>query len=140
MVTSVFKYLIFCCVPLLLAASMNAATEGFLEGHLSIVSPREAGASDDMPRQIVAPETYAKYPLIILSQDGNKEVARLTADEDGNYRIALPPGAYVLDVQDRAAKRLRARPQPFTVVSNQSVRVDMNVNTGIRLYKAANRS
>ncbi len=130
--TSVFKYLIFCCVPLLFAASINAAPQGVLEGHLSIVSPREVGASDDMPRQIVAPETYAKYPLIILSQDGNKEVARLTADEDGNYRIALPPGAYVLDVQDRAAKRLRARPQPFTVVSNQSVRVDMNVNTGIR--------
>jgi len=130
--TSVFKCLIIRCVPLLLTASINAVPQGVLEGHLSIVSPREVGASDDMPRQIVAPETYAKYPLIILSQDGNKEVARLTADEDGNYRVALPPGAYVLDVQDRAAKRLRARPQPFTVVSNQSVRVDMNVNTGIR--------
>jgi hypothetical protein len=69
-----------------------------------------------------------------LSQENNKEITRLTADEEGNYRIALPPGAYVLDVQDRAAKRLRARPQPFTVLSNQIVRVDMNVVIGLGFH------
>jgi hypothetical protein len=114
------------------SASLNAAEQGFLEGHLKIVFSMAAQASDDMPRPEIAPESYAEYPLVVLSQDGKKEVARLTADEDGNYRIALPPGAYILDVQDRAAKRLRATPQPFTVLSNQTVRVDMNVNTGIR--------
>jgi|SRR5882724_8128993 len=131
--TSVFKCLIFRCVPLLLTASINAASQGFLEGHLNIVSPREVEASDDMPRQTVEAETYAEYPLIILSQDGKKEVARLTADEHGNYRLALPPGVYILDVQDRTAKRLRARPQPFTVVSNQTAHVDMNVVIGFQL-------
>jgi len=99
---------------------------------LKIIFGMAAQSSDDMPRPEIAPESYAEYPLVVLSQDGKKEVARLTADEDGNYRIALPPGAYILDIQNRAAKRLRARPQPFTVVSDQTVRVDMNVNTGIR--------
>ena len=83
-----------------------------------------------MPRQTVTPQTYAEYPLIVLSQDGKKEIARVTADENGNYRAALPPGDYILDVQDRAGKRVRAKPQPFTVVSNQTVRVDMNIDTG----------
>ena len=114
------------------SASLNAAEQGFLEGHLKIIFGMAAQPSDDMPRPEIAPESYAEYPLVVLSQDGKKEVARLTADEDGNYRIALPPGAYILDIQNRAAKRLRARPQPFTVVSDQTVRVDMNVNTGIR--------
>ena len=114
------------------SASLNAAEKGFLEGHLKIIFGMAAQPSDDMPRPEIAPESYAEYPLVVLSQENNKEIARLTADEEGNYRIALPPGAYILDVQDRAAKRLRARPQPFTVVSNQSVRVDMNINTGIR--------
>jgi hypothetical protein len=114
------------------SASLNAAEPGFLEGHLKIIFGMAAQPSDDMPRPEIAPESYAEYPLVVLSQDGKNQVARLTANEDGNYRIALPPGAYILDVQDRAAKRLRARPQPFTVVSNQTVRVDMNVNTGIR--------
>ena len=33
--------------------------------------------------------------------------------------------------QDRAAKLVRAKPQPFTVVSNQTVRVDTDIDTGI---------
>jgi hypothetical protein len=82
-----------------------------------------------MPPPAVAPETYAEYPLIILSQDGKKEIARVTADENGKYRIALPAGAYILDVQDRVAKRVRARLQPFTVVLDQTVRVDMHIFT-----------
>jgi len=44
----------------------------------------------------------------------------------------LPPGDYILDVLGRAPKRIRAEAQPFTVVSGQTVRVDMNVDTGVR--------
>jgi hypothetical protein len=77
-------------------------------------------------------ENYADYPLIILSRDQKKEIARVTADENGNYRVALPPGDYVLDVQDRGRRHFRAKPQPFTVVSNQTVRVNMNIDTGVR--------
>ena len=102
-----------------------------MEGHLKIVSLREVEPSDAMPRQTVTAERYAEYPLTVLSQDGKKEIARVTADGNGNYRVALPPGAYILDVQDRAAKRLRAKPQEFTVTSNQTVHVDMNIIIGL---------
>ena len=122
------------CIFLMLAgtASIKAAPQGFMEGHLKIVVIR-AVEPDDMPQP--APETYAEYPLIILSQDGKREIARLTADKSGNYRFALPPGAYILRVQERsaeerAAERIHANPQPFTVVSNQTVRVDMTVFIG----------
>jgi hypothetical protein len=77
-------------------------------------------------------ENYAEHPLIILSQDGKKEIARVTADENGNYRVSLPPGDYVLDVQDRRRRHIRAAPQPFTVASNRTVHVDMNIDTGVR--------
>jgi len=70
----------------------------------------------------------------MLELAGEKEIARVTADENGNYRVALPPGNYVLDVQDRVRKRVRARPQPFTVVSNQIARVDMNVVIGLGFH------
>jgi hypothetical protein len=120
------------CIFLMLAgtASIKAAPQGFMEGHLKIVviSPVEA---DNIPR----PETYAEYPLIILSQDGKREIARLTVDKSGNYRAALPPGAYTLALQERsgeerAAERIHANPQPFTVVSDQTVRVDMTIFIG----------
>jgi hypothetical protein len=128
------KSLVTACIFLVLAdtPSIKAAPQGFMEGHLKIVSPRAVEPSDNMPRPAVAPETYAEYPLIILTQDEKKEIARLTADENGNYRVALPPGAYVLSVQDRATKRVRGKRQPFTVVSNQTVRVDLSIFIGFR--------
>jgi hypothetical protein len=124
-----FRYLVSACIILFLAGtpSTKAESQGSMEGRLKIVSPRAVEPSDDMPRPAVAPETYAKFSLIILNQDGQKQIARVIPDENGYYRVALPPGAYVLDVQDRTAKRVRAKPQPFTVISNQTVRVDMDI-------------
>jgi len=128
------KYLVAACVFFILADTdlLNAAPQGFLEGHLKIVFLGAAEPSDEMPRPAVAPETYAEYPLVVLSASNKREIAHVTADENGNYRTALPPGDYILDVQDRTAKRIRAQPQPFTIVSNQTVRVDMNVVIGFR--------
>jgi hypothetical protein len=132
------KFLVAACTFLMLAetASIEAATQGFMEGHLKVVSMR-AVEPDQMPTPAVAPETYAEYPLIILSREDKKEVARVTADESGNYRVALTPGAYILDVQDRAAKRVYANPQPFTVISNQTVRVDLSIFIGFAKGKAS---
>ena len=133
------KYLVSALMVFLLVGSawINAAQQGFLEGHLKIVSPKEVELADGSPPADVATVNYAEYPLIILSRDGKTEIARVTADEKGNYRVALPPGNYVLDIQDRVAKHVRAAPRPFTVVSNQTVQVDMNIVIGIRRLQPA---
>jgi hypothetical protein len=135
------KFLIaFCAFPMLAeTASTEAATQGFMEGHLKIVSPR-AVEPDDMPRPEVAPQSYAQYPLIILTGKEKKEVARVTADGSGNYRVALTPGAYILDVQDRAAKRIHAHPQSFTVTANQTIRVDLSIFIGFAKGQASESS
>ena len=129
----VLKHLIFACAFLLLAssASVDAAPPGFVEGHLKIISPKEVELADGNAPTVTA-ETYGEYPLIILSRDGKKEIARVTADGNGNYRTALPPGDYVLDVQRRGRGHVRAKPQRFTVVSTRTVRVDMDIDTGVR--------
>jgi hypothetical protein len=116
---------------LLLTASLDAEVQGFVEGHLKIISSREVELADQTPSEGTE-VNYADYPLVILSRDGKNEIARITADENGNYRVALPPGDYLLDVQDRRRRHVRATPQTFTVVANQIVHVDMNVDTGIR--------
>jgi hypothetical protein len=112
------------------SASIKAAPQGFMEGHLKITLIRAVE-----PNNMPPPENYAEYPLIILTQEGKREIARLTADKSGNYRVPLPPGAYILAVQERpaeegAAERIHANQQPFTVVANQTVRVDMHVFVG----------
>jgi len=134
----VFKSLAASCVGVVLicgAASIGAAPPGLLEGHLKILSLREVELADENS-PTVTPKTdtqaYAEYPLIILSQEGKKEIARVTADKNGNYRVALPPGDYILDMQGRGRGHVRARAQAFTIVSNQTVHVDMDIDTGIR--------
>jgi hypothetical protein len=125
------KNLIIGCIFVVFAGSAtssDALPPGVMEGHLKILSPKAVDIGDENAATVTA-ENYAEYPLIILSQEGKKEIARVTADENGNYRIALPPGDYVLDVQGRARKHVRWKPQPFTVVSNQTVRVDMAIDT-----------
>jgi len=129
-----FKFLASVFLIFLVAgtAPIEATPPGFLEGHLKIIFGMAVGESDEMPRAEFAPQSYAQYPLIILSQENKKEIARVTVDQSGNYRVALPPGNYVLDIQARVATHIRAAPRPFTVASNQTVRVDMNVVIGFR--------
>ncbi len=128
-----FKYLGSTFVIFLVAgvASINAESQGFMEGHLKILSARGVDLGDENAATVTT-ENYADYPLLILSRDKQKEIARITADTNGNYRAVLPPGDYVLDVQGRTQGHtrghLRAKPQPFTVVSNQTVRVDMEID------------
>jgi Carboxypeptidase regulatory-like domain len=122
-----FAYLLMA----LSVGSSDAQAPGFLEGHLKIIAPREVELADATPSENTA-YNYAEYPLIILSHDKQKEIARVTADENGNYRIALPPGDYVLDVQNRGRRHVRAAPQPFTIDSNQTVHVDMTIDTAVR--------
>ena len=128
------RNLIRLCIYLLLASAelIDASPTGFVEGHLKIISPKEVELADETPSKITA-ENYADYPLIILSRDGEKEIARVTADKNGIYRVALAPGDYILDVQGRQPKgHVRAAPQPFTIVSNQTVHLDMSIDTGVR--------
>ena len=113
-------------IPIGCIASDNAASPGFVEGHLKIRSPNPVDLGDDNAAKLT-PENYSEYPLLILSQPDRKEVARVTADENGNYRVALPPGDYVLEAQGRPRTHLRWKAQSFTVVSNRTVRVDMDI-------------
>ena len=129
------RYLIAACASVILIgiASSNAESQGFIEGQLKIVSLRPVELDAEKTPTQTAPataDTYADYPLIILSQGERKQMARIIADRDGKYRAALPPGDYILDVEGRVAKRLHVRAQPFTVVANETVRVDLTMVRG----------
>src|SRR2546423_1343938 len=89
--------------------SDNAAEPGFLARPLKILSPREVKPRQALRRSTA--ENYANYQLIILSRGEKKEVTRVTADKDGNYQLALPPGDYILDAERRKAGHIHARAQ-----------------------------
>jgi hypothetical protein len=130
------KNLITGCVLLVLigsAAWSDPVRPGFVEGHVKIFPLSDVNLADDGNRTNTATaERYAEYPLVVLARDGKKEVAQVTVNRDGNYRIELPPGDYILDAQGPESRPVRAKPRPFTIVSNQTVRVNMDIDTGIR--------
>ena len=128
-------YVIVACLFLVLAgaASVDAAPQGYVEGRLKIVSGRPVQLDDEN----TAPESptmaagnYGDYPLIVLTKQERKEITRIIADKAGNYRVALAPGDYILDVEARVAKRIHVRAQPFTIVPNGTVHVNMTITTG----------
>jgi hypothetical protein len=130
------NHLILACVFLVpigigcLASDNNVP--GFIQGRVRILASAGVELAEGNPPKFSG-ANYAEYPLLILSQDGKKEIARVTADENGKFRVALPPGDYILDVQGRQPKgHVRAKPRRFTVASNQTARVDMDIDTGIR--------
>ena len=91
--SSFIKYLTAGCLYWIVAATVSADSPapGFLEGHLKIVSPKEVELADATPSE-GNESNYADYPLVVLSRDKQTEVAHVTADENGSYRISLPPG------------------------------------------------
>src|SRR4029077_9926753 len=104
-IPSLFNSVIFACASLILAtSSAKAEPQGFFEGHLKIIAPKEVELAD--VTQSKTKEKCADYPLIVLSKSDRKESALVTADEHGNYRAPLPPGNYVLDIQDRMRRRV----------------------------------
>ena len=130
------KDVIRLCVLLMLIGRVvwsGPMPPGFVEGHVKIFPLSDVNLSDDTgaPNSGNA-QPYFEYRLIVRSREGKKEITQVTVNRNGNYRIELPPGDYILDVLGPESRPARAKPRPFTVVSNQTVRVDMDIDTGIR--------
>ena len=131
---SLVRSLIVACFSwsLVATASSGSAAPGFLEGHVKIASQKEVDLADASRRSNMA-SNYADYPLMILNKQDHAKITEVTPDDTGKYRVALPPGEYILDVQGRRPRgHLRATPQAFTIAANQTVRVDMAIDTGVR--------
>jgi hypothetical protein len=103
-----------------------SAAPGFLEGHLKVhVAGGAKLAEGDEPK--AASVNYAEYPMVVLRKENREEIARVTADANGHYRIPLPPGDYLLELKARVRRRIETQQRPFTVVSQQTARVDMEL-------------
>ncbi len=51
---------------------------------------------------------------------------------DGTYRVALAPGTYVVDIAPTGRDRARGLPATVAIASGQTVRLDIDIDTGMR--------
>jgi hypothetical protein len=104
-------------------------TTGTLTGTVTIgpLCPVEPCA---VPRdQVVA--AYAARPLLIMTPGGTL-VQSVTADPDTGYSVSLRPGTYVVNIAHPGIGGSPDLPKTVTIRPGETVRLDIEIDTGIR--------
>jgi hypothetical protein len=131
METKILRLLVGAAMTLVLGASMDASAPlaGVVEGQLKIIS--EKGASlDGVSKDEKAP--CEKCALVILSKTDRSEIAQVTTDKEGRFRVGLPAGDYILELKRSGRIRLLGAPKQFTITAEQTVHVEMDVEPSVR--------
>jgi len=116
--------LVTSCVPL-------PRETGVLEGHVTI-GPLVPVVQEGVPEPTPAPEVYASRQIVVYAQDGQTEVARVQIDGQGNYRVELAVGTYVVDINHVGIDMAKELPKTVEIVAGQVTRLDVDIDTGIR--------
>jgi hypothetical protein len=76
------------------------------------------------------PDQPYQATLMVLRPNG-QEVMRFETDKDGRFRVALPPGEYILHPESHNVMPFAAE-QTFTVSPGEFTQVIVNYDSGIR--------
>ncbi len=107
--------------------------EGILTGHASIgpLTPVERiGVATPTPGPLVC----TSRGLAIYAADGTSLVTSFSFQPDCSYRVALPPGTYVVKLREaqRGIGGSKSLPRTVSIGSGQTVVLDIDIDTGIR--------
>ena len=116
--------LLACCTP-------PPEETGVLQGHVTI-GPLVPVVQEGVPEPTPAPEVYASRQIVVYASDGQTEVARVQIDGKGDYRVELPVGTYVVDVNHAGIDMAKDLPKTVEIESGQTTRLDVDIDTGIR--------
>lgn len=116
------------CFPI---QAVGTEENGFVEGHVT-VGPLQPVENTGAPSPTPAPAVYAKRALRVFAADGTTFVTEVRLQPTGTYRVALPPGIYVVDMAPVGMDAAANLPARVTIRSGESVRLDVAIDTGIR--------
>ena len=80
-------------------------------------------------------DAAASVPLTnatFVVENNNGEVASLTTDDNGRFRVVLPPGHYKVSLKGRKSSIGRFGPFEVDVVSGKMTNVQWECDSGIR--------
>ena len=107
------------------APSQATAKDSGVEGRVTI-GPMCPVVRSDQP----CPDQPYQATLTVRTPAG-KKIAQVKSDVDGLYRLALPPGDYIMHPESPEVMP-NAPDQPFTVIAGQFTTVDIIYDSGIR--------
>jgi len=103
---------------------------GFLEGNVEI-GPLCPVEPCNLTQDQIA-QAYKARKIIVFTSDRSSIVATISLDPTGNYRIALNPGRYVVDINRIGIDSSADVPKEIVIESGKTVRLDIRIDTGIR--------
>jgi len=103
---------------------------GFLEGVVTIGPLTPVEMPGEQPT--VPGEVYAARKIMVYDAQGRRLVERVDIGGDGTYRVELPPGRYVVDINRIGIDSSSDVPASVDIVSGETVRLDIDIDTGIR--------
>jgi hypothetical protein len=133
--------LIWCCLVVLAGvvslpwgsyadagSKTQAAGMGTLTGYVTLwpASPVARPGSEPAPRP-------APGVKLLVYGPAREEIAAVTTDAAGRFRVDLLPGTYLLEMGPRKGKEFtKDLPATVTITPGQETRLDLRLDTGIR--------
>ena len=121
--------------PLVVSCQPGGPETVLLQGAVTIgpVSPVEGPGVNP----VVPPEVFSARKLIIYDASGKhlvREVyfTQIGTGATGYYTAQIAPGTYTVDINHVGIDAAANLPQKITVSADETVTIDVNIDTGIR--------
>jgi hypothetical protein len=84
-----------------------------------------------------APGVFAARKIMVYDESGKKlvreaAIMQIDSSANGYYTVLLAPGTYTIDINHGGIDRAGDLPQKITLGANQTVTIDVDIDTGIR--------
>jgi hypothetical protein len=125
-----FKFLSLLTLNLF-ACARSPQEFGVLEGHVTIgplVPVIREGELEPTP----APEVYVAREIVVFMEGGEEEFTHIKIAGNGNYRVELPIGIYVVDINHIGIDTASDLPKEIEITNKGVTRLDIDIDTGIR--------
>ena len=85
----------------------------------------------------VPPEVFSSRKLIIYDESGKKQVrevyfTQIGQGATGYYTAQIAPGTYTIDINHAGMDSADNLPQKISVIADETITIDVNIDTGIR--------
>ncbi len=118
-------------IGLLLVGCYGGASEtGVLTGTVTIgpIWPVEPpGGSPPIP-----PEVYSARKVMVYDKDRSRLVEKVDLGPDGYYKVELKAGTYIVDINYLGVDSSSDVPQKIEIKPGETVRLNIDIDTGIR--------
>jgi len=128
----IFVMIPLLCVIVVMTCGCPNGTQppGILEGTVTIGPLTPVETPGDKPP--VPPEVYESRKVMVHDAQGRALIAQVDIGNDGMYRVELPPGGYMVDINRIGIDSSADVPMSVQIQSGETVRLDIDIDTGIR--------